>query len=133
MTDPFYEHYLDDRGIERVRRRAGGEVCDFCLEPDPAWTYPAALMEVIGHPVITHSDDEWGACDECHRLIEAHDLGGLVERTVTMQPRHHPPDPLVRYPPLPLFRRLARRNILRFMDARTGPPWHGTPEDHASS
>jgi hypothetical protein len=122
VSDPEYERYVDKDGKRRVRRRKGDEVCDFCLKPHPTWSYPAAPMEIVGHHAMSGSDDEWAACDECHALIEAHNLGGLVERVVAMQPVHRPADDVIYYPPVPVARRKARQNLLRFMDARTGPP-----------
>lgn len=117
--DQFEPAFRDD-GTLIMRRTDNVEVCDFCLTPGPTWEYPAAPMEIVGHPLIDRSDDEWGACDECHRLIEAHNIGALVERLVKVQGQHQI-GPDVKLKPLPLARREARQNILRFMDARLGP------------
>ncbi|WP_028058276.1 hypothetical protein [Candidatus Solirubrobacter pratensis] len=124
--DPLYERY-EENGRTYVRRADHQIVCDFCLAPDPTWGYPAAEMEIVGqHPGgVNRSDDDWSACEECHALIEAHNVGGLVERMATFQPVHVPPNPVlgIYYAPLPLRRRVHRRNVLRFMDARKGPPY----------
>jgi hypothetical protein len=103
-------------------------MCDFCLHPDVRWEYPATRMPVVGHALITHSEDEWGACDECKNLIEAHKLGPLVERCVKGQQEADFPAEYTT-PPLAIMRRQMRENLLRFMDARTGPPrpWTGYP------
>lgn len=101
------------------------EVCDFCLGSDPVWEYPAAPMEIVGGSLIDRSDDEFAACEACHELLEAHRIGPLVERIVAAHRE------LVRRgqvaqgwvaPPLPIHRRETRENVLRFMDARLGPP-----------
>lgn len=115
-----FERAVADDGSARMLRTDGVEVCDFCLTPNPTWEYPAAPMEIVGHPLINRSDDEWGACDDCHRLIEAHKIGALVERLVKVQGEHQI-GPGVSLKPLPVARREARHNILRFMDARLGP------------
>lgn len=112
-------------GHPLVSRVDEGYVCDFCLAPAPAWEYPCAPVPIAGY-LIGASDDEWGACDECHRLIEQESIGALVERMVTEQPRNVPPGTVrggqaVVYPPLPIARRHARENASAFMDARTGP------------
>lgn len=77
------------------------------------------LVRIVGHEVVTHSDDPWGACDECHDLIEAGNTAQLVERMVERQPRHAPPGAIC--PPLPIMRRIMRANVRAFMAARTGP------------
>lgn len=116
--------------------RVGEPRCDFCLTRPVRWTYPAAPMEVVGAPVITDSDDDFAACDACHELIEAKRIGPMVERMVHIQRENLPAgstagttrqgdELVVRWPPVPIHRRKARRNLLRFFDARTGParPW----------
>jgi len=54
-------------------------ICDFCSAAPPAWRYPAATF--MG-PFRTRSVDDWLACTECHRLIEAGDRNGLAQRAV---------------------------------------------------
>lgn len=121
----------DPANFERLER--GGrtylgpkeEVCDFCLGPEPVWEYPAAEMEIVGGSLIDRSDDEWAACEGCHALLEAHKIGPLVERIVAKHremKRRGDVAPGWVEPPLPIHRRLTRQNVLRFMDARTGPP-----------
>lgn len=116
----------------QVFRKDGQEVCDFCLAPGPTWEFPAAPMPVHGHFVIGASVDEWAACDTCKELIVASKLGALIEHCVSTQRELWPtgtPGTLpsgargvVAHPPLPLHRRQMRENLLRFLDARTGPP-----------
>lgn len=42
--------------------------CEFCSAANPTWLYPAESFDVgIG----TRSIEDWAACEECHRLIDA--------------------------------------------------------------
>jgi hypothetical protein len=106
--------------------RASTPMCDFCLSRDVRWEYPAAPMDVTGHPFITHSHDEWAACDGCKDLLEAHKLGPLVERCIQGHLEAEKPAEWTE-PPMSVMRRQMRENLLRFMDARTGPPRPWTP------
>lgn len=129
MSYPF-EHYRDKDGRERVERRVGDHRCDFCLariDYATVWTYPCAPMPIVGSTgrVIDASDDEWAVCPDCHELIQASRIGTLIERCVTLQPVHEPPSEIAYYPPLALRRRWMRENVLRFLDARLGPPRQG--------
>lgn len=123
MTTPPYK-FIDVGGDTFAVREDGSEVCDFCLAPDPRWEFPATDMPIKGHPVMTDSYGSWGACDLCCKLIVASDIGRLVESSLSRQLIHEPEDRAagVVYPPLSIRRRQQRENILRFMDARTGPP-----------
>jgi hypothetical protein len=119
-----YHQYLDEKGDVRVE--LSEPVCDFCLAPRPTWEYPAARMPILGHPVITDSDDEWLACDACHALIEARNIAELVEFSLAGQVKHVPPGAIKAggmaiYPPMPIRRRTQRENLRRFLDARCGP------------
>lgn len=125
-SDPEYKIERDAEGKLRATRIDGVEVCDFCLAPEPKWEYPAADMEVVSS-IIDRSDDPWGACEECHRLLEASDIDGLIARMVREQPIHYPPSSLLSYPEPEQARLICRRNVLRFMDARSGPPREYTP------
>jgi hypothetical protein len=130
MSYPF-EHYEED-GKPHVTRREGDHRCDFCLaliDYATVWTYPCAPMPIVGPAgrVIQATDDDWAVCPDCHALIQGSKIGALVERAVTQQPINEPPNTLIRYGPVPMRRRWMRENVLRFMDARTGPPWNGPP------
>lgn len=129
MTErPSYQYERYTKGGKwRVRFADGREVCDFCLTPNPTWSYPTAPMPIQGHPVITASDDDWGVCNRCHELIKAGNIGALVRHAVDTQRQQVPPgtmlaDGLVTYPSLGASYALMRENVLRFMDARNGPP-----------
>lgn len=103
-------------------------VCDFCLALNPTWEYPAAPMPIQGHHTIDRSEDEFAACDECHRMIEQKSVGALVERMVTEQRRHLTESGTAAlFKPVPIHRRESREILLRFFDARTGPPRPWTP------
>lgn len=122
----FFTGRRSASGHRLLSRVDEGYVCDFCLAPAPAWEYPCGPVPIAGVGPIGASEDEWGACDECHRLIEQASVGALVERIVTEQRRNIPPGTehggqVVAYPPLPIARRHARENVAAFMDARTGP------------
>jgi hypothetical protein len=89
-------------GIAEVRggwpeEFGGGPRCQFCRDPDPAWVYEGAEVEVLlGEPVLGFRGDprpvigsdvvgciDWHACGACHDLIEAADLfgwRGLLDR-----------------------------------------------------
>ena len=101
-------------------------ICDFCLLPDPRWTYPAAPMELIGGPYQASCDD-FAVCDGCHRLLRRGDLIGLADRIVREQPLNQPPGSrkdggVVVYGHASARRAAAMANVLRFMDARRGAP-----------
>lgn len=60
----------------------GMEVCDFCTGTPNVARYPCGLV-VFEAPTGTHvSSDPWGACAECHALIEADDRDGLARRSL---------------------------------------------------
>lgn len=127
MSDPIFEVYRDDAGDLRAQRRDGTVRCDFCTSPDVRWEYPASPMEIVGHPVISGSDDEFITCERCHTFIERHDAAGLAEFSIAVQRRLLPRgsrvgDQVVDYPPRRRHVQLQLRNVLRFFDARTGPP-----------
>lgn len=67
----------------KIEAIPGMGVCDFCTTTPVAWSYPCGLV-ILETPVGTHvSNDPWGACTECHDLIEAGDRPGLAERSGT--------------------------------------------------
>lgn len=118
MSDPRYRFYRDAEGRQRAARTNDEWVCDFCLSPDPLWDYPAAEMEVLSS-ICNRSDDEWGACQKCHEYLQAGDIEGLVCWSVEQQRRLSAEYDM---PPRTVHLAMQRYNILRFMDARTGPP-----------
>jgi hypothetical protein len=55
-------------------------VCDFCLEGNPRWAYPARDFDLQVGPVAHHSQGGWAACPTCHDLIERDDFEQLLQR-----------------------------------------------------
>lgn len=95
-------------------------MCDFCLSPDVTWEFPATRMPLQGHPLIDVSEGAWAACDDCRRLVESTQIGALVERSIKGQEQAETPG-YVEMQNVYKLRRQLRENILRFLDARTGP------------
>lgn len=122
-----FVRYIGPDGESRVDFADGREVCDFCLTPDPPWEYPAAPMPITGHYLISRSDDSFGLCDTCHQLVQIGNIGRLVRWICEEQKRQMPagtllPDGFVAYPSLSIMLVQVRENVLRFLDARSGPP-----------
>ena len=46
-------------------------ICDFCSNPDVAWSYPMQAPDI-----------DWVACEVCHGLIERGDYGDLADRAL---------------------------------------------------
>jgi len=69
-----------------------GPICDFCSSSDPPWLYPCRTFRItIGLPGERgESRDDWTACDECARLIEADDRKALSARALAAQVARHP-------------------------------------------
>ena len=58
-------------------------ICDFCSACNVAWRYPAqSFIAYAVAGVVGQSVGDWAACTICHRLIEAGDHSGLLERTI---------------------------------------------------
>lgn len=58
-------------------------LCDFCSSPAPAWRYPAvSFTDRFGSLSI----EDWLACEECHRLIQANDRDALARRSLKTTP-----------------------------------------------
>jgi hypothetical protein len=75
---------IDD--ISRVKL-----VCDFCLDPDPVWSYtgPNVIDEAVTHPLtgevlgpgsagLDGLGTLWAGCQICDRYVQAGDLEGLA-------------------------------------------------------
>jgi hypothetical protein len=114
----FFEHTRPDGGLE-LEVAPGQYVCDFCLNPNPVWEYSCGPIAIVGNPNIDASDDEWFACDACHRLIEEGDLEKMVADMVGRQP---PPAPPFQRRPLAQQLAIQTVNVGGFLAARTGPP-----------
>lgn len=64
-------------------------MCDFDLARPVVWSYPAnsyTLIPVPNSKIAWNdtwtSEGDWAACAACARLVEAHDVEGLVERNL---------------------------------------------------
>ena len=59
--------------------------CDFCHAENPTWSYPCKSFSI---PLID-SIDEWAACDQCHRWIEAGERDKIEQAALfPFQPVH---------------------------------------------
>lgn len=102
--------------------------CDFCLAPNPPWTYPCGSYHVaIGTKNITGgtatesygSVGDWGACDACHDDIEADCWGNVLERNLRSDPERM-------VEPLRTLLSIKIREMWRdFERSRTGPAYRG--------
>ena len=96
-------------------------LCDFCSSPEIRWEYPARdfTTDVVRSPdggtVTERALGAWRACDECHRLIEAGDFGGLAARSLAMLPVPVKPGREE------WWRAQFRELHQQFAEARTGP------------
>ena len=107
-----YDHEPDP-----VPRESLAEVdvrCDFCSAPQLTWVYPAAAFDVA--EVSWGSADDWGACDDCHALMEAGDREGVVDRAMVLWQQRTPRSQW------PTLRREMVNLHSRFHDNRMGPP-----------
>ena len=87
-------------------------ICDFCSDPHVTWQYPAqsfiayAVANIVGESV-----GDWAACTTCHRLIEAGDHHGLLERSLcTLLAKN----PEMRSAEMELREQLARFHVMFF-------------------
>lgn len=61
--------------------------CDFCyvnIRLDEAWTYlwpPTVFPAKYGTRELD-DDGEWAACNDCHGLLQARDIKGLMKRSL---------------------------------------------------
>lgn len=66
-------------------------VCDFCRGPGPVWDYRAADFSFLVPPGFryrgvshfTSTGGGWGACEQCHCLIEEESYEELARQTGT--------------------------------------------------
>lgn len=76
------EPKLKDLEGEHHMTEHRGPVCDFCLRPNPRWSFdgpnPHAgeLQDVEGHAVLIGDNGVWSACTRCSNLV----MRGSVER-----------------------------------------------------
>jgi hypothetical protein len=71
---PFAQEGFD------VEARLDTPICDFCSDPNIAWSYAAGDFHI---PDMTWgSRGGWAACETCHDFIEANDHEGLARHSV---------------------------------------------------
>ena len=94
-------------------------ICDFCSEPNVAWSYPARNFVglAVGN-VVSESVGAWAACPACHALIEAGDRAGLADRSAALLIDKQPEFAAVREDILAQLSGLHAK----FFDARTSGP-----------
>lgn len=113
--------YVDPETGERRTSRFE-LICDFCSQRKPlTWSYPCGEVDLreLKNPLMTHSNDDWAACEECHALIEADDIEGLISYMLDQLLGESIKEmPLVG---LVNVRRDMRKHLERFSAARTGP------------
>jgi len=61
-----------------------GPVCDFCLKPDPRWSFDgptmhAPVQEVKGHLVSISDVNVWASCTRCSMLVKTKRIERLAE------------------------------------------------------
>jgi len=128
IFDILYSGESVDANLKPV---AGSEVCDFCNDPHPTWSYPTSdfvgseTTEVTPEAKIHHthySRGDWAACDVCHGLIEADNIPGLKQRMRDVLLADIPPE--VRPP----IEGVVFGQLDQFFANRSGPavPWPST-------
>jgi len=62
-------------------------VCDFCSTTNARWKYDAEDFQMPALPgmPVQMSRGAWAACDECRKFIDANDVSGLVNHSITEQ------------------------------------------------
>lgn len=113
--------YVDpETGEHRASRFR--EMCDFCGQRVALpWSYPCGLVDLreMRNPLMSHSNDDWAACEGCHSLLEVDDIEGLISRMLEKVLGEAVEDmPSFQ---LLLVRRDVRKHLARFTAARTGP------------
>jgi len=109
----------------------GTEICDFCSGvprysyPAKSFVVPASELPITGLPDYG-SDAGWLACEECHRLIEAEDHAGLLDRTIHVFLARYPVAPGIALKSIEAYLRATIGRLQRgFFAHRTAPaqPW----------
>ena len=53
--------------------------CDFCGATPVRWDYPCVSID---YGIGVGSKGDWAACDDCHKMIERDDRGGVLVRAI---------------------------------------------------
>lgn len=90
-------HKLKALGHTEFQITAIDIVCDFCSHPVVRWRYsipPGGIVVTYetAEGAEHHGDMDglWGACDECHALIQKRDWAGLGSRSYRLWAKFHP-------------------------------------------
>lgn len=67
-----------------------GDRCDFCnIRGNHKWNYkvkPFTMMFIVSeHGIEEHVSGDWGACDNCHNLIQKNKWDELLNRSMKVQ------------------------------------------------
>lgn len=129
------QYYIDDEGKQRVERET--PICDFCCgDPEEfpiKWSYPTGEMPIDLSGPICASDDNWGACDECHKLIKHmtetwSDRTPLMARIIRVQFERFSPNGMKDFVEMEMLDQVKfisdLNNLLhQWHKARLGPPF----------
>lgn len=78
---------MNIEGEHRVTEHEG-PVCDFCLAPDPRWTFVCTEEQTEArivvtaettHRIIAQHSKEWAACTRCSNLIQRKNTARLAD------------------------------------------------------
>lgn len=110
---------VGEDGDGRVEAIPGMGVCDFCTGVPIVASFPCAAVMIATADVTHVSRDPWGACQECHDLIDADDRHGLLDRSAaSLEAANGPFDEGTR-----VFMRNTLEGIQeQFFMGRIGPP-----------
>lgn len=118
--DAAVQHFKD-KGAHEIWATAVEVVCDFCSHPRVLWLYviePGGVVIVkdtpTGREFHGDADGRWGACEECHKLIQSGEWEDLARRSLKMFKQTHP-DNLMATDTLLLFSITASHDFFRGM------------------
>lgn len=93
-------------------------LCDFCNEPQPAWSYPCIPWVDHSTTPANASDDAWLACTGCAALIDADAYQQLAARSAANICRRNGLPATAR----PAVQQHITHIQLQFRSMRAGPP-----------
>src|SRR5262245_33890544 len=84
---------LKAEGVREIDRQRGDVICDFCSDPTVYWLYTipgGGEVVQVGQEHHMDADGLWGACNECHALIQARGWAKLGVRSLENYKRIYP-------------------------------------------
>jgi hypothetical protein len=105
ILGPVHTMGEQDDAIQKLRAMGHTEfqitsldiVCDFCSHPVTRWRYSippggivVSYLTLEGEEKHGDMDGLWGACEECHGLIQERNWHGLAFRSYRMWAKAHP-------------------------------------------